>query len=1419
VQSTGDLRDGEGRSKNPLPTSKSTVLGPRSSSPLQSMSPLHLAAHAGRLDLIALMLQAVQGYQEQHQGAHADVLDREQATTNTNKEKKQDVRVSIDEQTLPSGTEHRTAGEDEDQQKEEEHEDQERQRRRRRRSEPGDGWVMLERSASMLSDHLSSAANLDSAAESSSSVASPAVPPTSAATTGAGTPPQLPPRVHTQSLRTLEALARKRLQTRAGLEAGAAAQNRKPHTQQPSSRLLSASSPAGSSTCSSACAPLDVAWVLDARDHIHWTPLHCACATGQLSTCAYLLACGASAQALTRDQSTPLHYLVRCHESNGEQQRPKLESSGARAPRHRSAAATTQKVAAPRPTPLSVASTAATSAFESARSPPPPSGDERSDREESKEEQEREKEKEKDGDEEEEEAEEEEDTEPHATGGTPQHQPLDDGWSHAVEGAAVREEPAGSATSPSDPVSLNTLRADQVDREKPHEKQKHSNTNTMTTETHNSTQENSDSSSSSSSSSDNFTTTTAATTTTSTADDGEAEETPASALLRTISLLLDAGCPVNQRNRHGETALHACCRHNPDPDVALLLLSRGADINSQSNSSETPLHAAVWAGHTRVAAVLLQLGARIGVSGPLGNALDLARSRGHLQLFHVLLLHGERIGHHWRLDSRAVAHWKLQQLCGPANMPPSQRRARLLRQLALRGSLVVDSTTSPSSSSVHPPANRTTGQQRGHLYDLFFTLHAAARSLPTFTVAGHERERHQAEQELEVALRRIDHMRSKLNDKTDHDEQLGGRHRLSAVARGLSAQTVEHVKRPDRIRAEQSLRTAPILLASEIQFDTANPTWAPFEDAACSEWGSLESFHVCVWSLCSREPLRDHALRSVFVPGLCQENQVPSSAAQERLLRMQDQDGQSLCQLILHQYICMDELGFVARTRPNFPSLQPSNALFLLLNDGYYAPPSVLAAVQAHRQLNQLDGAALVASSSSDPALSLVRAPTHSLAGIAGLVHMRTQLLRAQRQHRQTAAQLNSATQNAGGLSSSSSNAASHTSSLASAEGQLVALKRHNELLAEQLQSLSEIESRLQNDCKSLAPKLLTRAKHLSELETHLTRHQRQLAEQTFRLRARTRILSTVQKQVVLRRGELFRELSQVYPIQPRRAGTQMLGVSSSSASAGKSSAIVHYPATPPPATNSAETGSGTDGAIVSAGALSVALCICGFYLPNSEFANCNERETSAALGYVCAVVDTAARWLSQPLRYALVPVGSRSYVLHPPDQPDSLSARYPLYVRGAERRRFEEAVFFLNKNIEQLIHSQGWSLPTHSLRVTLFNLHFLLHRCGRQPWERSHIAQAARRASMTGLNAFVGTDTGSADPRRATPSGGRSRTLSTASAHTPIEPSPSVRNTRTRSRSSLVTPTSVASAQRGMLSPHLDTVPSSPSFRSHSRV
>ncbi|KAF9297827.1 hypothetical protein BGZ74_009625 [Mortierella antarctica] len=117
-------------------------------------------------------------------------------------------------------------------------------------------------------------------------------------------------------------------------------------------------------------------------------------------------------------------------------------------------------------------------------------------------------------------------------------------------------------------------------------------------------------------------------------------------------------------------------------------------------------------------------------------------------------------------------------------------------------------------------------------------------------------------------------------------------------------------------------------------------------------------------------------------------------------------------------------------------------------------------------------------------------------------------------------------------------------------------------------------------------------------------------------------------------------------------------------------------------------------------------LKICNVPLPNSVYIGYDEEMVAISLGFVSHFVTMLAHYLNLPLRYPLTPMGSRAFVL----DPVSLLVgpkEFPLFGKGQDRHRFEYGVFLLNKDIEQLMNSQG--LNFMDLRQTLPNLRYLM--------------------------------------------------------------------------------------------------------------
>jgi hypothetical protein len=101
-----------------------------------------------------------------------------------------------------------------------------------------------------------------------------------------------------------------------------------------------------------------------------------------------------------------------------------------------------------------------------------------------------------------------------------------------------------------------------------------------------------------------------------------------------------------------------------------------------------------------------------------------------------------------------------------------------------------------------------------------------------------------------------------------------------------------------------------------------------------------------------------------------------------------------------------------------------------------------------------------------------------------------------------------------------------------------------------------------------------------------------------------------------------------------------------------------------------------------------------------------DEDVLGAAYGLTTQLVDILSRVLGVPLRYPVQPYGSQSFVIDPISDIEG-SRAFPLWSKGSLFYRFEYGVFLLQKDVEQLLNSQG--LRVVDLKLMLANLKNLL--------------------------------------------------------------------------------------------------------------
>ncbi|GAA5842120.1 hypothetical protein JCM9279_002792 [Rhodotorula babjevae] len=209
---------------------------------------------------------------------------------------------------------------------------------------------------------------------------------------------------------------------------------------------------------------------------------------------------------------------------------------------------------------------------------------------------------------------------------------------------------------------------------------------------------------------------------------------------------------------------------------------------------------------------------------------------------------------------------------------------------------------------------------------------------------------------------------------------------------------------------------------------------------------------------------------------------------------------------------------------------------------------------------------------------------------------------------------------------------------------------------------------------------------------------------------------------------------------------------------------------------------------------------IVGLALPNSSYPpSYTDDSLSSALGYAAHVTHLVAAYLGVPLCYPLRCRASRSVVVDEISMMKGPRA-FPLYGRGVDRYRFDYGVFLLNKNIEQLMYSQG--LTVLDLRNTLPNLKTLILSLSYDPSHADYLSATLLPSTIFSddpspstaepdgssdvdllLADEVSTAAAQDDPTSAT--NGRSRSSSLASTIRPSHAKKSSSASRTSSRSS----------------------------------
>ncbi|MFO0994277.1 MAG: ankyrin repeat domain-containing protein [Hyphomicrobiales bacterium] len=104
-----------------------------------------------------------------------------------------------------------------------------------------------------------------------------------------------------------------------------------------------------------------------------------------------------------------------------------------------------------------------------------------------------------------------------------------------------------------------------------------------------------------------------------------------------VDVLINAGAPVDEKNKSGETALLLAVKHDKTA-IAKSLMASGASIDARAKNKDTPWLLAGASGRTELIREMVPLGPDLSIRNRYGgNALIPACERGHVETIKVLL--------------------------------------------------------------------------------------------------------------------------------------------------------------------------------------------------------------------------------------------------------------------------------------------------------------------------------------------------------------------------------------------------------------------------------------------------------------------------------------------------------------------------------------------------------------------------------------------------------------------------------------------------------------------------------------------------------------------------------------------------------------------------------------------------------------
>lgn len=439
----------------------------------------------------------------------------------------------------------------------------------------------------------------------------------------------------------------------------------------------------------------------------------------------------------------------------------------------------------------------------------------------------------------------------------------------------------------------------------------------------------------------------------------------------------------------------------------------------------------------------------------------------------------------------------------------------------------------------------------------------------------------------------------------------------------------------------QTLQASLIFTSEITPFPTASPNWREFRPSLPTEKFDCSSVTVCVWAELNNNDNVDN------------NNNVNNN---------DDDKDKYKSELVFKEVVDLTDLVFVSTSKGfvNVKYGDTHNMLFFCMEDGVYTRrcDTHLLSVESTSE----------GARKNEPRYKIADPVSYDIKTLTELINKQEQYAKVKKEHDELLSSINEKIQ--------------------SKINYFTKLKRLNEAKARVLFLKQELERQTSELKSEEAPLLeeqklfIERARQLEAAQALLVKSIEDYNAMKPLFNALVAELERVNKIIAVLQWRLVRDLRipyEIAPYKPQETVANLMG----SSSLGMPPASVLQQQKQPQDESSAST-----------------YAINGIPLADSaQFPSGCEDEVASALGSCCHLLSLMGRYLDVPMRYQMEVMGSRSSIYD-----ENRLEKLPLYIKGADPDRFTRGVFFMNKNVEQILDAVG--VPPDSLRKTLCNIH-----------------------------------------------------------------------------------------------------------------